>query len=173
VVTTIHARIEKEEPMAGASSLSAEAGPATQVGETLLRRFYDVVVNGGDLTAAEAMVTPNFVDHVPHAFPVQPTTGAAALTWLVSRLRTAFPDLSVTVDDVLAAPNRAVARVTWSGTHTGELMGTTPTNRPIRITGFDMVRIEDGRFAEHWGQVDVLGLIEQLGYLPDLDGSLR
>jgi hypothetical protein len=36
-----------------------------------------------------------------------------------------------------------------------------------------MVRIEDGRFAEHWGQVDVLGLIEQLGYLPDLDGSLR
>lgn len=151
--------------------MSESTGSRKSAGEqarSLLQRLYEEVVGQGNLQAAEELVSPDFVDHVPQPFPGQPTTGVKAITWLAGTIRTALPDVHVTIEDLLVDGNRAVARVTWKGTHTGRLLGIEPTGRTISFAGFDMLRIIDGKIAEHWGQVDVLAMLAQLGFLPDL-----
>jgi predicted ester cyclase len=69
-------------------------------------------------------------------------------------------------DDVIAAEDKVVARMTWKGTQKGPLFGADPTGKSLRFAGIDIVRVEGGKLVEHWGQVDVLGVLPQLGFLP-------
>ena len=141
----------------------------TTYNQQLMRRFYEEIFNQGQEGSIERLVDPRFVDHVPVLLPSQPTRGPEALRWFVSQFRGAFPDLQVTVEDLVATGDRVAARVTWSGTHRGAFMGTDPTNRRIRVTGLDLARVFGGRIVEHWGQLDVLTMMDQLGFLPRLD----
>jgi predicted ester cyclase len=81
-------------------------------------------------------------------------------------LRTALPDLQVSIEDTIAVGDRVVTRVTWQGTQLGPLLGADPTGKRMRFMGIDIARIVDGRIVEHWGQVDILGAMAQLGFLP-------
>lgn len=136
------------------------------VNQVLLRRFYDEIFNQGHLDVAGELIASDFVDHIPRPMPGQPSEGAAAVTWLASLLRTAFPDLHVSLDEVLEVGDRLVARVTWSGRQTGQLLGADPTGKRIKVAGIDIIRFSDGKIVEHWGQMDVLGMLGQLGFLP-------
>jgi len=83
-----------------------------------------------------------------------------------ARLHRAFPDLHITIEDLIAEGDKAVARNTVTGTHQGEYMGLPPTGKSIPYNEIFIVRLADGRIAETWGVVDVLSQMRQLGAIP-------
>jgi len=92
------------------------------------------------------------------------TTGAQAIKEVFAILHRAFPDLRVTVEDVIAEGDKVVSRHTVTGTHRGgEYMGLAPTGRSIRYDEIFILRFEGGRIAQTWGVVDVHAQRKQLG----------
>jgi predicted ester cyclase len=150
----------------------ATATSTAQTNETVMRRFYDEILNKGNLAVADGLVASSFVEHIPLPFPGQPTTGPQAIKWFVTRFRTVFPDLHATIEDLLAVGDKVAVRVTWTGTHKGRFLDIHPTGKRVKVTGFDMVRIEGGKLVEHWGQVDMLSMMGQLGFLPAPDEAM-
>lgn len=127
----------------------------------IVRRFYDEVVNQGNLAAAEEVLGEEVRDHgVPPMFP----SGRAGFLQFAASLKGAFPDLHVTVEDLIAEGDRVAARVTVRGTHQGTLLGRLPaTGKAATWPGIDIFRIADGKIAERWNCRDLVSLLEQLG----------
>ena len=92
-------------------------------------------------------------------------TGAEALKQVFAMLLRAFPDLHVTVEDLIAEGDKVVARNSVTGTHQGEYMGLPPTGRTVTYNEIFIFRFADGRIAETWGVVDVLSQMKQLGVI--------
>jgi len=97
--------------------------------------------------------------------PVE-ATGAQAMKEVFGRLRRAFPDLHVAVEDLVAEGDRLVSRNVVTGTHQGEYMGLSPTGRSVVYDEIFILRFVNGRIAETWGVVDVLSQMRQLGAIP-------
>lgn len=89
--------------------------------------------------------------------------GAEGIKQVVSMFHTAFPDLEITIDDMVAEGDKVCARATTRGTHRGEIFGIPATGKAMAMTGLTMVRIVDGRLVESWMKNDVMGLMSQLG----------
>ena len=81
----------------------------------------------------------------------------------INGLRTAFPDVSLTLEDQLAEGEEVVIRWTMRGTHQGELWGTAPTGKPVTVTGITIQRLAEGKIVEEWTEADLLGLQQQIG----------
>jgi predicted ester cyclase len=82
--------------------------------------------------------------------------------------RVAFPDLRMDAVDVISSADKAVARVTATGTQTGEFMGMAPSGRSVSVQLIDIMRFDDaGLVCEHWGVMDTLSMLQQLGAIPD------
>jgi steroid delta-isomerase-like uncharacterized protein len=126
------------------------------------RRYYDAVLNRGDVDLLDELATSEYIEHDP--LPGQ-GTGRQGLKDRVTAIATAFGQ-TFTIEDVIAESDRVVVRWTGSGKHVGEFMGIPPTGRSFTIAGIDIHRIEDGRIAEHWHVVDQLSLMQQLGLIP-------
>lgn len=129
-------------------------------------RFADAV-NTGDMALISKTID-EFVE--PHALirtplPIE-ATGPALLKEVFGRLHRAFPDLHITVEDLIAEGDKVVARDTVTGTHQGEYMGLPPTGKFITYNEIVICRFADGRIAETWGVVDVVSQLRQLGALP-------
>jgi steroid delta-isomerase-like uncharacterized protein len=122
--------------------MSAEAN------KTTVRRLFDAF-NRGDLSALDALITADHIDHTP--YPVR-TPGREGWKQTVAMLRAAFPDMQQTVDDLLADGDKVVARWTGRGTHQGAYRGIPPTGRPVIITGIHIFRLTDGQIAESWAE---------------------
>ena len=93
-------------------------------------------------------------------------TGAQAAKQVWAILLRAFPNIHVTVEDLIAEGDKVVARNSVTGTHQGEYMGRPPTGKSIRYNEIFIVRLAGGRIAETWGIVDVLAQMRQLGAIP-------
>jgi predicted ester cyclase len=93
-------------------------------------------------------------------------SGPESLKGHVVLLRTAFPDLHFTVEDLIADEERVAARVTFGGTHRGVFRGFPPTNKSFVQSQMHMVRLVKGKVVEHWAVRDDLGLMQQLGIVP-------
>jgi predicted ester cyclase len=76
-----------------------------------------------------------------------------------------MPDWHTTLDDLIAEADKVVARITMTGTHTGDFWGIPATGRQVKFTGIYIVRIAKGKIVEHWGEEDGVGLLIQLGVL--------
>jgi steroid delta-isomerase-like uncharacterized protein len=135
-------------------------------GSGLIRRFYDDVVGKGELNLIDELTTDDLVDH-EEGLPGQPP-GREGVKFFVNTLRDAFPDISTkTVEPTLADGDLEAARVVVTGTHEGELLGVAPTGNTVEIEGIDIIRVEDGKVAEHWGITDTMSLMQQLGALSE------
>jgi steroid delta-isomerase-like uncharacterized protein len=126
-------------------------------------RLMDQGFTQGDTAIVDSLVAENAVDH--EGMEGGPT-GRAGVKWIIAELHTAFPDVRFTINDVAAVDDKVWAYVTITGTHQGEFMGVKATGKQIRIDGFDLVRFEDGRMAEHWGVTDMFSLMQQIGPPP-------
>jgi steroid delta-isomerase-like uncharacterized protein len=151
----------------GRSPSLAEAPASEQMAhrptKELLRRFYEEVFNQGNLAVVDSLVAPDVVDHdLPAGMP----GGSAGAKLLFAGFRQAFPDLHLTVEDVIVEANRAVARGTMTGTHRGTFLGVPPTGRRFSIHWIDVYRIEGGLIRETWHLEDFLGMLVQLGAVP-------
>jgi steroid delta-isomerase-like uncharacterized protein len=131
--------------------------------KAIARRFYAEVWNGGNMDTADELIAGDFVDH---AAPPGVASGLAGAKQVFTLYRTAFPDLQLSVDDLIAEGDRVVARWSSSGTHQGELMGIPPTGKQVKITGIDLFRFSGGKLAEHWGVFDQLAMLQQIGAVP-------
>jgi predicted ester cyclase len=97
--------------------------------------------------------------------PVE-ATGAQAMKEVWARLLVVFPDLRVTIEDLLAEGDKVVSRNTVTGTHEGDYMGHPPTGKPVTYSEIFIFRFVDGRIAETWGVVDVFAQMKQIGVIP-------
>ncbi len=129
--------------------------------KAIVRRAYDAI-NRNDLDALDEMVDSDVTDHDPA--PGQ-GSGLEGVKQYFSSLHTAFPDVQMNVDYMVAEGDKVVARVSVSGTHQGEFLGIDPTGNHVAITGIDVLRIVDGKIVEHWGNFDDLGMLQQLGVI--------
>ena len=131
------------------------------------RRFCDAV-NSGDMerlsSTIDEVVEPGALIRTP--LPIA-GTGAAKLKEVFRRLHQAFPDLHITVEDLIAEDDRVVGRHIVTGTHRGEYMGLPPTGKTVAYDEIFIFRCADGRIAETWGVVDVISQMKQLGLIPD------
>ena len=134
--------------------------------KALARRFYDEVMSNGNLDLIDELVAQDFVEH--EAFPGLPTAGPEAARAALGLFAAAFPDLRVTVDDMIAEGDKVAARITMSGTHAGEFMGIPATNRSFAVQAIDIIEIRDGKATAHWGQTDQGAMMEQLGMAPEM-----
>jgi steroid delta-isomerase-like uncharacterized protein len=123
--------------------------------------------------AWEVLDNPDLIDEVYAADvvwhePDQEVQGIEEAKQFVGMYKTAFPDLNVTVEDVIAEGDKVVTRVTFRGTHQGEVeeFGP-PTGRQIELTGITISRIEGGKIVEDWDSYDNLSIMQQLGLVPE------
>ena len=129
-----------------------------------MRRTYELI-SDGDIDGFGDLLAENFVEH--QEAPGLPPTKAGVLD-LFRGYRAAFPDLHMDAVDVLASGDRTVARVTVSGTQTGDFMGIPATGRHAEVDLIDIMRFDDsGLVCEHWGVADTLSLLQQLGAIPE------
>lgn len=119
-------------------------------------------LNEGNLEAAVACFADDLVGYEPS----RDLHGRDGLMHSLAGFRNAFPDIRVTVEDLVAEEDRVVARWAFRGTQRGEVLGVAPTGR--RVTGMIFYRISEGRISEYWGSWDRLGLLQQLGTRPQL-----
>jgi steroid delta-isomerase-like uncharacterized protein len=131
------------------------------------RRFHDAI-NARDVelmsNTIDELADPDVIVHTP--LPVQ-TTGADTLKQAMAMLLRAFPDIHLTVEDVVADGAKVVGRNAFGGTHQGEYMGLPPTGKSFAIEEIVIFRFSGGRIAETWAVVDVLSQMRQLGAIPE------
>ena len=128
------------------------------------RRLYDLL-NVGDIEGFGALLAEGFVEH--EETPGLAPTKEGVLEFF-RMYRAAFPDLRMDPEDVLASGDKVVARVRATGTHEGEFMGMPATGKSVDVQLIDiMLFSEDGLVREHWGVVDMLAMMQQLGVVPE------
>ncbi len=132
--------------------------------KTIAQRFNEDIWGTGDEAALKELFAPDFVDH--GALPGQ-TPDREGHKQILAAFRSAFPDLNVTTEDIVAEGDKVVTRWTARGTHQGELMGIPPTGKEVRIKGIDVLRIEEGRMVERWAEYNDLEVMQQLGAVPE------
>jgi len=131
--------------------------------EGLVRRLVEDVINQDRLDLADQVIDPSFVEH--ELLPIE-EKGLDAFKPFCTLMRRAFPDFQFTVEDTIAEGDKVVCRMSIQGTHRGEFMGIPPTGKRINLGAIDILRIANGRIVEHWGQSDMLGLMQKLGAVP-------
>ena len=128
--------------------------------KVLVWRFFDQAYNNDRPEVIDELFADDYVDH---SAPPGQAPGAAGTRQVYDMYRTAFPDLRVEIHDLVAEDDLVVVRATFTGTSRGPLMGAPPTGKPVQIASMVIVRLRDGRFVERWEQMDLLGLMLQLG----------
>jgi steroid delta-isomerase-like uncharacterized protein len=130
------------------------------------QRFHDAA-NTGDIEVIsktiDELVVPDAVIRTP--LPID-ATGAEALKQIWAMLLRIYPDIHLTVEDLIAEGDKVVGRTTVTGTHQGEFMGVAPTGRSVTYNEMFIFRFADGRVVETWGVVDVYAQMKQIGVLP-------
>lgn len=129
--------------------------------KSIVRRFIDEYQTGGDKRVLRETISPLMVNRTP--MQDDPPGGVEEVEGIFDMFRAAFADFAVEVHQQLAEGDRVMTYKTFSGTHTGEFHGIPPTGRAVRFDVMDIVRLQDGQIVEHWGVVDQLGLLRQLG----------
>ena len=132
------------------------------------RRWTEEALDSHDLDLLDAFVAE---DLVHHAGIFVDEIGRDALKEDLAALIAAFPDVRFTADVIVATEDRAAVRWTGTGTHEGELQGLAPTGLPVVFTGINVYRIACGQIVEGWSEPDALGLLRQLGVVPEIDPS--
>ena len=128
-----------------------------------IRRLYDLI-NAGDIDGFGRQLADDFVEHNENP-GVPPTKDGVVQYFRI--LLAAFPDIRMDVQDSFASGEKAVARLRVSGTHKGELMGIPATGKRVSVDLIDITRFgDDGLAREHWGVVDQLAMMQQLGVIP-------
>jgi predicted ester cyclase len=116
----------------------------------------------------EELLDPDFVDH--DALPGQ-APGREGHKQILTAFHSAFPDLNVTTEEILAEGEKVVSRWTARGTHQGELLGIAPTGNGVTIKGIDVLRVAESRIVERWAQFNSLEMMQQLGVVPPPEQS--
>ena len=131
--------------------------------KSIVRRWVEEGWNQRNTALIDELYTPNFYQHETGPETV---TSREALKPFVAAYLTAFPDLQFTIEDLIAEGDKVVWRFKATGTNSGSFMGGPATGKTASITGTITFRLEDSRIAEAWLNLDVLGMLQQMGIIP-------
>jgi len=131
--------------------------------KALARSSWEKIVNQRNPDAIDAVYAPDLVWHEPD----EDIQGSDQAKQFVSMYFAAFPDINVTVEDVIGDGDKAVTRWTIRGTHRGELMGIAPTEKQMELKGITIHRFEGSKIVEEWERYDNLAMMQQLGVIPE------
>jgi predicted ester cyclase len=129
----------------------------------IVRRFIDRYQTAGDKVVLRETISPRLVNRTP--MQDDPPGGVEEVEGIFDMFHAAFAEFAVEVHRQFAEGDAVMTYKTFTGTHTGEFQGIPPTGRAVRFDVMDIVRLEDGQIVEHWGVVDQVGLLRQLGVL--------
>jgi len=132
--------------------------------KALMHRVYEEGFSQNNLDVLDELIASDFTDHNPN--PGQ-GPGLEGLKQFISSMHTVLYGLQNDVEDMVAEGDKIAARLRISGTHQGEFLGIAPTGKQVTFTGIDILRIAEGKVMEHWGNVDELGMLQQLGAIPE------
>jgi steroid delta-isomerase-like uncharacterized protein len=129
-----------------------------------MQQTYDLI-NAGDIDGFGELLAEGFIEHeeVPGLAPTK-----EGVLELFRAYKAAFPDLHMDAEEILASGDKTVARVKASGTQNGEFMGMPASGKSVEVQLIDIMRFDDaGLVCEHWGVMDMLSMLQQLGAIPD------
>ena len=135
----------------------------TQENAAVFQRVIDEMVSNGNVDIVDELLAPDFVEHNELPPPMMAASGRETAKQVFRVLRATFPDLRAEVRQVVAQGEYVVVFMTWYGTQRGEFLGIPPTGKSAAFQVFDMVRVVDGKITDHWGIVDQLAMLQQLG----------
>ncbi len=122
----------------------------------------------GNLGVIDELVAADYVGHDP----AQPELhGPDGIREFITTYLAAFPDGKITIDEQLAEGDLVASRWTGRGTQQGELMGVPPTGKQVTVSGITISRVKNGKVVEEWSNWDTLGMLQQLGVVPELAGA--
>ena len=133
--------------------------------EQHLTEIYVEMLNTHEPDLVDQFVAEKYVNH--NAFVGD---GREANRQFWAAFFAGLPDLSATMEDLIISGDRVAGRFVYRGTHTGELMGIPASGQAVEMRSIDIWRVQDGLFAEHWDELNLLQLFQQMGALPPLGG---
>jgi steroid delta-isomerase-like uncharacterized protein len=136
--------------------------------KALVRTFYEEI-DKGNLAAMDELVSEDYINHHPAPFPGL-APGREGLKQAFQIFWEATPGHHV-IEDQVAEGDKVVTRLTVYGAHEGDLPGIPKTGNKMEMTAVAIHRIADGKIAEHWSNTDELGLMQQLGVIPEPEAS--
>jgi steroid delta-isomerase-like uncharacterized protein len=135
---------------------------STEHNKILVRRVFEEGMNQKNDAVFDELIDPHYVNHDFQS----PARGVEGFKQITGLFRAAFPDFHVTVEDELADGAKVASRGYFTGTHKHEFMGIPPTGKAIKVSYIDIWSVESGKLKENWVQMDMLGLMQQLGVIP-------
>jgi len=147
-----------------AEAMTTQSTDRATRNKRIVDAFIQELFTEGDLSAVDRHLAPDFVDHDPF---VPGASGPDTMRQGAVMVRQAAPDWRSDLERLIAEGDIVVEQFTASGTHRGEFWGVPPTGRRLTLPGINVFRLADDRIVERWGRMDVLGLMRQLGILPD------
>jgi steroid delta-isomerase-like uncharacterized protein len=130
--------------------------------KAIVERFVEEFWNEGNLSTADEQMAPDAQIHLPTGDVVD----VDGLKGFAGAFRESFPDWHSTFEELVAEGDRVAERWTGRGTHRGELMGIPPTGKRVEVPGSVFYRIVEGKIVEFRGQLDMMGMMQQLGVIP-------
>jgi len=128
-----------------------------------LADIYVTMLNAHDPDLVDQLVAEDYINHNPFV-----ADGREANRQFWTGFFAALPDLSATMEDLVISGDRVVGRFVYRGTHTGELMGISASGNAVEMRSIDIWRVQDGMFVEHWDELNLMQLFQQMGALPPL-----
>jgi steroid delta-isomerase-like uncharacterized protein len=136
---------------------------STETNKAIVHRYVEEGYNACNMDVIDELFAADFVNHDPAQPAVRDLQG---LKQLIMGQRAAFPDVRTTIEDLVAEGDMVVKRFTVRGTHTGDFYGIPPTGKQFTLEGIDILRFVDGKIQEIWSGYDMLGVLQQLGVMP-------
>jgi steroid delta-isomerase-like uncharacterized protein len=136
---------------------------STEENKATVSRFFEEVFNKKNVAFIDEYIATDGFDHL---LPPNMPPGREGAKQFIGMFLTAFPDLHAHMEDLVAEGDKVVSRTSYHGTNTGAFMGMPATGKAVSISGIDITRLAHGQSVEHWGQLDMLGLLQQLGVVP-------
>ena len=132
----------------------------TATNESIYRRIIEEGFNHGRLEIADELIAAGAVEHQRGS-----ADGPDGLKRTIKILRSAFPDFTITITELVAVGDKVWVMQKGGGTNLGSFAGHPPTGRKAFIDVIDVCRFENGKVVEHWGVPDQLGMMIQLGHV--------
>jgi len=142
----------------------------SEANKNVVRRLFEEVWNKSNLPVADEIFAPTYIHHDPSTPDVG--RGPESEKKRATLYRTAFPDLRLTIEEIIAEGETVMARWSCRGTHKGDFSGIAPTGKHIIISGVSIARFANGKMVEGWINWDALGLMQQLGVVPEVGKAL-
>ena len=132
--------------------------------EDIIRKFIDEAFNKGNLSVLEEVIHPDY----RYRSPDSELTGISELRTFIQGFREGFPDLCLSIDDLIVTEDRACTSFKLTGTHKGEFMGIPPSGSSVDVNGIVISRFKEDKIAEDWEILDNLTFLQQIGAFPEL-----